>query len=297
MWAQSGSIRAAAAIARRQHGTITFAQLRGVRLSATTIGRWADHGLLHREFRGVYRLGHAAPSLLARYAAAVLACGDGAVLSGLAAARLLEILRRRHPAPPEVTVTANRRVEGIICRRARALEPQDVMRVKGIPCTTPARTLADLAGVLSLDALARTHHEAEVRWDLRPEHVLDVLARRSTTPGAADLHSVVIGDTPAILSRMEGAFVRLVRSQGFPKPVVNRPAGGHYVDCRWPEHRFIAELDSFRYHRTRTAWEADRQRDRDAAARGDELKRFTWHDIFVDQRHLLATLARFLPSK
>src|SRR3954453_3229736 len=100
-------VRWGATIAGRQHGVITLAQLLRAGFSRSAIGRWKQKGMLHREFRGVYRFGHRAPSWEATYTAAVLACGDGAVLSGPAAAFLLGALKGKPPAP-EVTAPTNR---------------------------------------------------------------------------------------------------------------------------------------------------------------------------------------------
>src|SRR3954462_11391082 len=136
----------AAAIAGRQHGVIAHAQLLRAGVSRDQVDRWAAKGLLHREFRGVYRFGHKAPSWEARYMAAVLACGPGAVLSGLAAAHLLGAIRGKPPAP-EVTAPTCRRVTGVRTRRRR-LHRSDTTLWLGIPTTSVPRTLADLAPLL-----------------------------------------------------------------------------------------------------------------------------------------------------
>jgi hypothetical protein len=290
-------VAAAAAIAAGQHGSVTREQLLAVGVSRSGIGRWLGNGLLHREFRSVYRLGHRAPSVLARYAAAVLAVGGDAALSGLAAARLLELLRSRRVPPPEVTSTRHRRTPGLTIRRARRLEPAHVAIVRGIRCTTPARTLVDIAGVLSLDALARAHHEADVRYGVDADEVLAIIARRPNVRNAANLRSVVLGDTPALLSRLERGFAGLVRERGYPKPVVNRPEGAHWVDCRWAQQRLTVELNSFRFHRSRKAWENDMHREREARRRGDRFRRFTWFDVFEDRTYLFDTLDELLPRR
>lgn len=298
MRAQPRSLVAAAArIAARQHGNVTRAQLLEAGVDSARIGRWVANGLLHREFRAVYRFGHNAPSLLARCAAAVLAAGPGAALCGLAAARLLELLRHNENPPPEVIVAADREIPGLVVRRARALDPRDVTSVRGIPCTGPARTLADIAGRLPIDALADAHHQADVRWALRPEAVLEVLDRRPTTPGAARLRAVADGDSPVLLSRLERGFRALLRRHGFPPPLFNRREGARYIDCRWPQLALTVELDSYRYHRTRKAWKADLLREREARARGDTFRRFVWDDVFADSRYLVAELTALLHHK
>src|SRR5207302_2412633 len=101
-------------------------------------------GSLLREYRGVFRVGHRAPSTEARYIAAVLACGDGAVLSGRAAGYVLGLVRGA-PPPPEVTTRTERRIEGIVTRRCRNLDPRDITLFSAIRVTTVPRTLVDLA--------------------------------------------------------------------------------------------------------------------------------------------------------
>jgi hypothetical protein len=278
-----------AKIAGRQHGNVTAAQLLDVGMSRSGIDRRVHGGVLHREYRGVYRVGHRAPNTAAHYMAAVLACGDGAALAGFALAHHRGLLRGSPPAP-EVVVAADRRVRGVIVHRVRSLPDEEVEVRDRIPVTTIARTLVDLASVCPLHELARIHHEARVRFHLEPEAVDEVLDRRPNAPGAALLRAVVHGDTPLLLSRLERGFRRFLRDHGFPMPQFNRPEGAHYVDCRWPEHRFTVELDSFRFHNTRKAWESDHDRARAAHRRGDRFRRFTWRDVFEDQAYMHAQL-------
>jgi very-short-patch-repair endonuclease len=81
-----------------------------------------------------------------------------------------------------------------------------------------------------------------------------------------------------------------LRAAGLPLPITNRPAGAHYVDCRWPAHKLTVELDSYTYHASRHAWEQDRRRDREARARGDQMRRYTWTDVFHQPEPMLAEL-------
>jgi very-short-patch-repair endonuclease len=78
-------------------------------------------------------------------------------------------------------------------------------------------------------------------------------------------------------------------------PDTNRPAGGRRVDCRWPQHRLTVELDSYRFHHSRHAWEQDRRREREARARGDEFRRYTYGDVLEDPRFMLDELCALLP--
>ena len=92
------------------------------------------------------------------------------------------------------------------------------------------------------------------------------------------------------LSKLESSFIAAVRRAGLPLPESNCRVDGRYVDCRWPKHHLTVELDSYRYHRTRHVWELDRQREREARARGDEFRRYTWFDVDEEPEPMLADL-------
>jgi very-short-patch-repair endonuclease len=180
-----------------------------------------------------------------------------------------------------------------VVRRAQ-LDARDVTTYRGIPITTVPRTLTDLAADLPLDALARACHEAGVRFRTTPAQVDAVLTRRRRCPGAAKLRAILSGDARVTLSALEKRFLELLREHDLPLPRTNRPAGGHHVDCRWPEQRLTIELDSYRFHHSRHAWEQDRRREREARARGDEFRRYTWGDVFEQPALTLAELGQLL---
>jgi very-short-patch-repair endonuclease len=274
---------------------VTREELLRAGISDDEIKQRLQSGLLLREHRGVYRVGHRAPSMEARYLAAVRACGDGALLSGRAAAHLLGVLKGAAPAP-EVTAPTAHRIPGVATRRRR-LDPREATTWRGIPVTTVARTLVDLAAALSLDDLARACHEAGVRHYTTPAQVEAVLGRRPTTRGAAKLRTILHGEAHVTLSRLEHRFLELLRDDGLPLPLTNRPAGGRRVDCRWPDRRLTVELDSYRYHNSRHAWEQDRRREREAHARGDQLRRYTYGDVFERPEQMLAELRPLLAAR
>jgi predicted transcriptional regulator of viral defense system len=281
-----------ARVAGGQHGVITRRQLLAAGLDDAAVRRREAKGLLHRVHRGVYRVGHRAPSLEARYLAAVLACGEGAVLSGLAAAHLFGLVRGWLP-PAEISSHSHRRVPGIAARRVR-LDRQDVTVYRGIPITTVPRTVVDLAARLGPAELARACHEAEVRHGVRAAAAQAALARRPTARGAAKLRAIFTGDAKVTLSYLERAFLTQLKEAWLPLPETNKKAGGHHVDCRWPEHRLTVELDRYRYHHTRHAWELDRRREREAHARGDGFRRFTYGDVVEDREPMLTELRALL---
>ncbi len=281
-----------AKLGSRAHGLVTRRQLLRAGVSAAEIKHRLESGALIRVHRGVFRVGHRAPSIEARYLAAVMACGSGALLAGRSAAHLFGVIKGTAPGPEVITAT-KRRVSGVVTRRC-TVEPSERTRWRGIPVTTIPRTLVDLAAVLEPDALARACHEAQVRYRVTPPAVEAVLARRPNSPGARELRRVLWGEVPVSLSRLESAFIAGVREAGLPIPHTNRPAGGRRVDCRWPEQRLTVELDSYRYHHTRHAWEQDRRREREARARGDEFRRYTWADVSEDPGPMLADLRALL---
>jgi hypothetical protein len=271
--------RVLAGLATRQKGVATRRELLKAGVTPEEIRHRLRVGALHLEFPGVYRVGHRAPHVEARYLAAVRACGERAVLAGRAAAYLYGLIKGHTPRP-EVTALTERRIAGIVTHRSRVPLGHDAKTYHGIPITTVARTLVDLAAVLDLDDLARACHEAGVKHGTTPRQVKAVLARRPNAPGAAKLWAVIDGDAKVVLSRLEGGFLKLLTANDLPLPETNRPAGGRRVDCRWPDLRLTVELDSYRFHNSRHAWEQDRQREREARARGDDFRRYTWGDVF-----------------
>jgi hypothetical protein len=127
-----------------------------------------------------------------------------------------------------------------------------------------------------------------------PAQVKAVLARRPSSRGAGRIRAIMLGDAPVLLSKLERMFLQLLRREGLPLPETNRVAGGHRVDCRWPNHRLTVELNSYRFHNSRYAWEQDYSRQRAARARGDEFRQYTWFDVAEAPRLMLAELRKLL---
>jgi very-short-patch-repair endonuclease len=283
-----------ARIASTAHGVVTASQLLSAGVTRREIEVRLRKGVLIRVHRGVYRVGHLAPSVEATYLAAVLAAGEGALLCGRAAAHLLGLVKGRAPGP-EVIARTQRRIEGVTTHRSRAAgDGRDATIVRTIPVTTVPRTLVDISSELSLDALARACHEAGVRYGATPNSVEAVLAQRPGSPGAKKLRRVIHGDVHVTLSKLEAHFLALLRGENLPLPRTNKPAGTRRVDCRWPDHRLTVELDGYRFHNSRHSWEQDRRREREARARGDDFRRYTYGDVFEHPRPMLAELGERL---
>jgi hypothetical protein len=270
-----------ARLAWRSHGVVTRRRLFAAGVTPDQIKTRIARGSLIVVYPGVYRVGHRAPSVEADYMAAVLACGEGALLMGAAAAHLYRLIRGDAPTPVVRTRT-ERRIEGIETHRARRRDQRGT-EWKGIPTTTVLQTLIDLTPSMSTDQLAKAAHEAQVRFGIRPNPAMP-----------PKLRAILLGDTPVTLSELEARFLTLLAENGLPRPQTNRLASKRRVDCRWPAHRLTVELDSYTFHNTRHAWEQDRKREREAHARGDEHRRYTYGDVFEDPRQMLAELHALL---
>ncbi len=273
------------------HGVVTRRDLLRAGVTRAEIEHRLQNGALILEYPGVYRVGHRAPSLEARYMAAVKACGEGAVLAGLAAAYLYGLIKGEPPRP-EVIARTERRIEGITTHRCRNLDRRHVTTYRRIPATTVPKTLTLIAAVLDADDLARACHEAGVRYRTTPRHVEAVL--RPNVRGADRLRAVMRGDVRVTLSRLERAFLDRLKEAGLPLPQTNRPAGGRRVDCRWPEHRLTVELNSYTFHNSRYSWEQDNRRAREARKRGDEFRAYTFGDVMEEPRQMLVELESLL---
>jgi hypothetical protein len=219
--------RAIAKLAARQRGLVTRAQLLEIGLTRHAIDNWVRSRRLHALYRGVYLVGHPEPIAGARELGAILACGAGAVVSHRSASGLWRLL----PDPGgDVDVTLAGRhcgpKRGIRVHRLAALDRRDVRKLGGIPVTSPARTILDLAGVVSPRDLERALAEAQARRLVRRADLLSLLARRSGRPGAAALRRLIEGDAPALTqSEAEERFLALIRAAELPTPEVNARIG------------------------------------------------------------------------
>ena len=281
-----------ARIAGRQHGVITTAQLRAAGLSRDALDARVAKGSLIRVHRGVYRVGHQAPNTQADYLAAVLACGNQAYLAGEACAHNYRVAGGR-PTKPEVVAPTAKRHPGVTTRRAK-LHPQDTTTYRGIPSLTIPALMVDLAQRLDADALGRISQKADAFFRPTVDAIAAAARRRGPFPGIAMLRELYVGDAPILLSELERLFHLFLAADSLPMPRTNRREAEGFVDCRFTQHRLTVELDSYRFHRSRPAWEASYQRRRAARARGDEFRAYTWFDVAEDQTHMRGELTELL---
>jgi very-short-patch-repair endonuclease len=240
-----------------------------------------EAGRLHRLHRGVYAVGHVALTQRARELAAVLAAGPNALLSHRSAGALWGLLR----SAPEIEVTTERSREtrsGFTVHRSRRIDPQDRSERDGVPVTSVARTLVDLADVLSERRIADAFHEAEVQrlFDLQAVH--ETIERLPGRRGRHKLRrtlSAYDGLNPHTRSEAERRFLKICEEHDLPKPEANASIHGYEVDFVWRAQRLAVEVDGKAVHHTARAFQQDRQRDRALAALGIQVVRVTWRDL------------------
>ncbi len=227
--------------------------------------------------------------------AAVVSCGQGAVLSHLDAAALWDFYGEPGPRT-HVTVKWRRSVHGLILHRTRRLDAEDVAERHGIPVTSVARTLVDLTELLSEDRLLRAMREAEFKKLLDLDTLNAVVERAHGRRRLAPLKRAIAQHAPGQIVRgeLEHRFLELARSRGLRDPQTNVPViarGRRYViDCFWPEHRLAVELDGRDAHERALAFETDRRKDAALTAIGLRPLRFTWQRITYEGDEALADL-------
>ncbi|HEX3240494.1 MAG TPA: type IV toxin-antitoxin system AbiEi family antitoxin domain-containing protein [Solirubrobacterales bacterium] len=243
-----------ALLAGRQHGVVSSAQLSGLGISRATVTAWVRRGRLHRLHRGVYAVGHAAPSEYQRFMAAAMACGGGAVISHQSAAYLWRFLKPEE-GPVHVTSpsrSGKRRRSGIVLHTSPSLaKGGERTRRELIPVTTPRRTIEDLERAIEPYLWRRAKRQAEF---------MKYRLRLPTDRSRSDL---------------EGDFLRFLARHGFPRPQVNVKVGKYTVDFLWPAQMLAVETDFFAYHRGHQAFEEDHERELYLRRAGYVVRRYT----------------------
>jgi hypothetical protein len=296
---QSRSVEAAiAALAAHQYGVVSRAQLLALGVGAGAIDHRLARERLHRIHHGVYAVGHPVLSREGHWLAAVLAAGPGAVLSHRSAAALWGIRDTRR-AKIDVTAPRQCRRPGINAHHVR-LAADEITEARGIAVSTPARTLLDLAEVLTPQQLERAVHETEYRRLTSPLPLAALLARHHGRRGTTALKAIVdrndIGAT-ITKSDLEIDFLAFLDANTLPRPLVNEPIGPYVVDALWPQQRLIVELDSRQAHQTTKAFEDDRARDRHLLTHGYRVVRITWRQLHDDPATIAAELTILLADR
>jgi len=280
-----------AQIAASQHGVLTRRQLEEAGLGSRAITIRVRKRQLLRVHQGTYALGAFPVSHRQRWIAAVLACGDGAVLSHHSAAALWELLRPIegpiHVSVPSTTGRISRR--GIHLHRcpslADPLSSPSYLQSRGgrgqgittrrhnIPVTTIQRTVDDLDGTVAPYLLRRAKRQAE----LKRVRLKGAEGTRSRSDLEEDFHALLIHSHHRI-----------------PPPETNVKLGRWEVDFLWREQKVVVETDCFTYHQGSVAFEDDHARELDLRQRGFAVLRFTDLQIESEPDRVVADVVRAL---
>ena len=289
------------ALAEAQHGLVAHRQLLSFGLTPARVGRWTERCRLVRVRRGVYAVGHRPTGDLARWHAAVLARGPGALLGGLSAASLWD-LHIKDGGVTTVVVPAGPRAkrDGERVVRVSDLGPNERASVRSIPVTSVARTLVDLGALVSSAKLRRVVERAEQLELFDGFAVWPIIERRRGRPGVAVLEELLLDAAeyglPKTRSYLEAEFIEFCIGHGLPRPQVNRYDGTQEVDFRWPSTKTVVETDGWQFHRTRAAFERDALRTQRLASEGWTVVRITWRQIHRDPEGVTKRLRLILAS-
>lgn len=294
--------RRLASLAATQHGVVSRHQMRAIGLGEGAIAHAIRAGQLHRVFRGVYALGHPNVGEHGRLRAATLACGGRAVLSHRSAGALLRLLDE---GPVVIDLIApgehGRAIDGVRFHRVRPPRREEVGTVDGIPCTSPARTLVDLAGVVGDWTLGSAFERAAQR------RILDIAAiEAAADPGRRGIKALMaliekwrpaapVAKKGKLKSPLEARVLPLLLQRGLPAPLLNAPVaianGRIEVDFLWPQHHLVVEADSRDFHATHVAFERDRWRDRELMRAGYSVLRVTHRQAEREAEAVVDTIA------
>jgi hypothetical protein len=293
--AEEVQVRPDQEIARRaawSWSVLSAAELHACGLTDDGIAVRVDNGHLHPMHRGVYAVGHAAPPLEGCFLAAVKACGEGALLAGVAAAAHWAMIEWDHRLP-EVLVTGRcaPRHPQINGHETAFLPPEDARMHRGIPVTSPLRTLLDLAAILDHRRLRRAVRQAQSLGLVE----LDELVRRLRGPGPsrgrAKLRRIVATGPAPTRSELEDIVLDLLLEGGFAHPDVNVPLylDGRKVvpDFRWPAQKLVIEADGAAWHENQLAREDDAERQALLEAHGERVLRVTWQQAIARRAETL----------
>jgi hypothetical protein len=273
-----------AALAAGQFGVVDVDELRSCGLSDKAVLTRVRNGWLHPLYKRVYAVGHPNVPIRGRLLAAVKACGPEAVISHFAAAVLWGLFTwdGRYP---DVSVPARRDHPGIRVHRTKRLDDIDVRRVHGIPVTSPARTLVDLAAALPPKTLRRATREALAQRLVTIPELTEALRRLAPCRGCTKLAAIVAQGHVPTRSELEDAVLDLIHTAGFNPPLINAPLrfGNRDIvpDFRWPDHHLVIEADGAQFHDNALARQDDAERQAILEAAGERVVRVSWEQAIA----------------
>jgi predicted transcriptional regulator of viral defense system/very-short-patch-repair endonuclease len=289
---------AVAELAGRQYGVVSGRQLATRGWTRSRVSDATIAGRLHRVHQGVYAVGHPGVSPHGRCLAAVLAGGDGALLSHYSAAWLWGLLSGCGTVIDVTAPLPRHSRDGICVHSADGLHAEDRSSSEGIPVTAVPKTLLDLAAASERNlswAMSRAKHKG-----LLDLIAIDALIDRNTGRAGVKRLRLAMAEyrEPAFTrSGLERRFLRLVREAGLPRPSMNLFVANFELDAYWPSLRFAVELDTYDYHGGRREFEADRLRQEDLKLVGIEMTRVTGARITADPDAVAKRLRRLFDQR
>jgi len=281
--------------AERQEGIVKESQLRDIGLDRFAVRRWVAAGRLHREYPGVYAVGHRTLSMKGKLVAALFYCGQGAALCDRSGAHWWALIER---PPAEIHVCARHHRTprpGLVLHRPRVL---DRVLHHQLPVTPVARTLLDLATGASVGELRKALAEADYRGLLDLEQLRSVTGRGR--PGSARLRAALEAHLPALAKTetpLEDGFLLLCERFGLPLPEPNVWIGPYRVDALWREARVVVELDGRDAHSSEARRLTDHERDLHLRHLGYVIRRYSWHQVFARAAAVAADARRTLQAR
>ena len=283
-------------LAGEQEGVIAREQMRALGANDNWIDRRVAMGWLVQVFRGVYGIGHPPRTHRGWWRAALLAGGEGSVLSHTTAAAIHGMASSAGQLHLTVPRTA-KGIEGIRIHRPRTLRPGDVVIVDGLRVTSPARTLIDLADFGKRRLLERAIDQAEYhRLHLPLGEVHDRVHRR---PRSRALRAVIaehVAGSTITESEAEELFLAIVRRAGLPKPDPQVKLWGRRRDFLFREQKVVVEIDGRKAHDRDSAFERDAVRDAEVVINQYRPLRFTRRAVKFDQGYVELALRTVLGS-
>jgi very-short-patch-repair endonuclease len=285
-------------LATRQHGVVSTRQLKTLGYGRNSASKANRVGRLRRIHRGVYAVGHERLTWEGRCLAAVLAARP-AVASHLSAGWLWGLIHSR-PGTIHVMVPTPRRAKRRFAVHFADLPARDRTEIKDIPVTSLARTLLDLAAMLSASRFERVLERAEERGLFDLTAVDELLLRNTRHPGVGPLRRAldIYREDPTFeRSKLERRFRRLVKRTGLPAPSMNFNVDGYELDAYWEAERFVVELDVYETHGSHAAFERDRLRQEDLKLKGVEMIRVTGPRLDREPRRVMERVAAHLAQR
>lgn len=310
-------------LSERQQGQLSHEQLESLGLSDKAIVHSLAAGRITETFARVYAIGDRALPPLWREMGAALACGEEAFISRHWAVAAWGV----RPLPVggdggggsagggngnggggggggdlkrDVDVTVpygrNARRAGIRIHRCRRIDPRDVTELHGVPISTPAFALLEIAPELSLDEFERAFDDGLTSGVMTLAAAQQTLARHRNRRGARRFALLAHPEHELQITRSqaEQLMKRLVRTSGLTPTRWNRRRGRIFPDLIYESEKVIVEIDGYRTHGTRRAFESDRARDAQLAAQGCIVLRFTWRQLTNEPELVIVRLAQTL---